>query len=172
MNLINKIRQNPKHYAKIIEEEINNIIVEKNEYYPKKIKIIYKNKIKVALGKGKSAFREAIEELKNMEPMEPLILRNENCLTLPDDMEDYDNPHFLKDKVKEKSENNIHINIFYKERVSDPEISVLLMIVDDRNKKDSGKKRKAILNKDYKYIGITSKYIDDNFISYYSFSKS
>ena len=107
-----------------------------------------------------------------MEPMEPLILRNENCLTLPDDMEDYDNPHFLKDKVKEKSENNIHINIFYKERVSDPEISVLLMIVDDRNKKDSGKKRKAILNKDYKYIGITSKYIDDNFISYYSFSKS
>ena len=46
------------------------------------------------------------------------------------------------------------------------------MIVDDRNKKDSGKKRKAILNKDYKYIGITSKYIDDNFISYYSFSKS
>ena len=172
LNLINKIRQNPKHYAKIIEEEINNIIVEKNEYYPKKNKIIYKNKIKVALGKGESAFREAIEELKNMEPMEPLILRNENCLTLPDDMEDYDNPHFLKDKVKEKSENNIHINIFYKERVSDPEISVLLMIVDDRNKKDSGKKRKAILNKDYKYIGITSKYIDDNFISYYSFSKS
>ena len=29
LNLINKIRQNPKHYAKIIEEEINNIIVEK-----------------------------------------------------------------------------------------------------------------------------------------------
>lgn len=171
LNLINKIRQNPKHYAKIIEEEINHIIVEKNKYYPKKNKIIYKNKMKVALDKGESAFREAIKELKNMEPMEPLILRKENCLTLPDNMEDYENSHFLKDKVKEKSE-NIHINLFYKERVSDPEISVLLMIIDDRNKKDSGKKRKAILNKDYKYIGITSKYIDDNFISYYSFSKS
>ena len=60
---------------------------------------------------------------------------------------------------------------FYKERVGDPDISVLLMIVDDRNKMDTGKKRKALLNSEFKYIGITSKYIDDVFISYYSFSK-
>ena len=45
------------------------------------------------------------------------------------------------------------------------------MIVDDRNKMDSGKKRKAILNRDFKFIGITSKFIDDTFISYFSFSK-
>ena len=135
-NLINQIRQNPKYYAKIIEKEISNIIVEENKLFPKKNKIIYENKVKVALARGEIAFREAIEELK------------------------------------EKLENNIHINIYYKEKVSDPEASVLLMIVDDRNKKDSGKKRKAILNKDYKYIGITSKYINDIFISYFSFSKS
>ena len=103
--------------------------------------------------------------------MEPLEFREENCLDLPDDIEDYDNPNFLKNKVKEKLENNIHINVFYKEKVCIPEISVLLMVVDDRNKKDSGKKRKAILNRDFKYIGITSKYIDDIFIAYFSFSK-
>ena len=56
--------------------------------------------------------------------------------------------------------------------MSDPDISVLLMIVDDRNKLDSGRKRKTILNKDMKYIGITSKYIDNIFVSYFSFSKS
>lgn len=171
-NLINQIRQNPKHYAKKIEEEINNILIEENKLFPEQKKIIYKNKVKVALSRGESAFRESIEELKNMEPMEPLEFRQENCLTLPDNIEEYEDPHFLKDKVREKSENNIHINIYYKEKVSDPEASVLLMIVDDRNKKDSGKKRKAILNKEYKYIGITSKYIDDIFISYFSFSKS
>ena len=172
LNLINQIRQNPKYYAKIIEEEIKNIIIEENKIFKEQKKIIYKNKVKVALARGETAFREAMRELKNMEPMKPLEFRQENCLTLPDNIEEYENPHFLKDKVREKSENNIHINIYYKEKVSDPEASVLLMIVDDRNKKDSGKKRKAILNKEYKYIGITSKYIDDIFISYFSFSKS
>ena len=105
-----------------------------------------------------------------MEPMEPLEFREENCLTLPDGIED-DNSDFLKNKVKEKLKDNIYINVFFKEKVCIPEISVLLMIVDDRNKMDSGKKRKAILNRDFKFIGITSKFIDDTFISYFSFSK-
>ena len=93
--------------------------------------------------------------------MKPLEFREDNCLVLPDNIDDYNNSNFLIEEVKEKLENNIHINIFYKERISDPNISALLMIVDDRGKIDSGKKRKAILNKDFKYIGITSKYIDD-----------
>ena len=170
-NLINKIRTNPKDYANIIEESKENIVEEENEIdFPEK-KIIYKCEIKVALSRGREAFEEAAKELRNTEPMEPLEFREENCLDLPDDIEDYDNPNFLKNKVKEKLENNIHINVFYKEKVCIPEISVLLMVVDDRNKKDSGKKRKAILNRDYKYIGITSKYIDDIFIAYFSFSK-
>lgn len=170
-NLINKIRTNPKDYANIIEESKENIVEEENEIdFPEK-KIIYKYEIKVALSRGREAFEEAAKELRNTEPMEPLEFREENCLDLPDDIEDYDNPNFLKNKVKEKLENNIHINVFYKEKVCIPEISVLLMVVDDRNKKDSGKKRKAILNRDFKYIGITSKYIDDIFIAYFSFSK-
>ncbi len=51
-----------------------------------------------------------------------------------------------------------------------PQVSVLLMVVDD-NGKNSGKKRKAILNKHFKYIGITYKFIGKTFISYFSFSK-
>ena len=169
-NLINQIRANPKEYADTIEESINNIIEEKDENNPSENKIIFKNQIKVALVRGEEAFKETAEELRNMEPMEPLEFREENCLTLPDDIEE-DNSNFLKSKVKEKLKDNININIFFKEKISIPEISVLLMIVDDRNKKDSGKKRKAILNKDFKFIGITSKFIDDIFIAYFSFSK-
>ena len=169
-NLINQIRANPKEYADTIEESINYIIEEKDENNPSENKIIYKNQIKVALVRGEEAFKETAEELRNMEPMEPLEFREENCLTLPDDIEE-DNSNFLKSKVKEKLKDNININIFFKEKISIPEISVLLMIVDDRNKKDSGKKRKAILNKDFKFIGITSKFIDDIFIAYFSFSK-
>ena len=169
-NLINQIRANPKEYADTIEESINNIIEEKDENNPSENKIIFKNQIKVALVRGEEAFKETAEELRNMEPMEPLEFREENCLTLPDDIEE-DNSNFLKSKVKEKLKDNININIFFKEKISIPEISVLLMIVDDRNKKDSGKKRKAILNKDFKFIGITSKFIDDTFIAYFSFSK-
>lgn len=171
LNLINKIRKNPKDYADVIEDSIKNIDQEKYLKNPKVSKLIYKGKINVALVRGEPAFREAAEELRNMEPVEPLKFRKANCLTLPDDIEDYDNSKYLIDKVKEKMKDNIHINVFYKERVGDPEISVLLMIVDDRNKMDTGKKRKALLNSEFKYIGITSKYIDDVFISYYSFSK-
>ena len=171
INLINKIRINPKDYANIIEESMKNIVEEESETDSSERTIIYKSEIKVALFKGREAFEEAANELRNMEPMEPLEFREENCLDLPDNIEDYDNSNFLKNKVKEKLENNIHINVFYKERVNIPDISVLLMIVDDRKKKDSGKKRKAILNRDFKYIGITSKYIDNIFIAYFSFSK-
>ena len=172
LNLINKIRNNPKEYAYIIEESINNIIEEKNEKNPLKKKFVYKGKVKVALIRGKIAFNEVAKELRNMEPMEPLEFREDNCLPLPDCIEDYNESTYLKNKVREKEEKGIHINCFYKERVSDPDISVLLMIVDDRNKLDSGRKRKTILNKDMKYIGITSKYIDNIFVSYFSFSKS
>ena len=44
------------------------------------------------------------------------------------------------------------------------------MIVDD-NGKNSAKKRKALLNKNYKYIGISFRFIRKTFIAYYSFSK-
>ena len=44
------------------------------------------------------------------------------------------------------------------------------MIVDD-NYKNAGRKRESILNKDYKYIGISSKLFGKAFIAYFTFSK-
>ena len=44
------------------------------------------------------------------------------------------------------------------------------MIVDDSTK-SPGKKRQAVLNKNYKYIGISSKFIGKTFVAYFTFSK-
>ena len=44
------------------------------------------------------------------------------------------------------------------------------MIVDD-SEKNPGKKRQAVLNPEFKYIGISSKFIGKTFIAYFAFSK-
>ena len=65
----------------------------------------------------------------------------------------------------------INIDIFYKDLVKIPEVSALLMIVDDSGK-NSGKKRMTLLDKDIKYIGVNSTFIGKTFIAYLSFAKS
>jgi len=44
------------------------------------------------------------------------------------------------------------------------------MIVND-TKKNTGKKRLALLKKDLKYIGVTSKFIGKTFIAHFALSK-
>jgi hypothetical protein len=51
-----------------------------------------------------------------------------------------------------------------------PEVSALLMIVDD-SEKNPGKKRNALLNKEFKYIGISNKFFEGKFLAYFTFSK-
>ena len=170
VELINKIRQSPKEYADVIEDSIQNIIIEDNSLDPSKPKIIYKQKIKVALTRGEPAFREAAKELKNMTAIPPLKFKKEICIPLPDNEEEFKDSNNLREKVQEILAKKILINVFFKELVKIPEVSALLMIVDD-NGKNSGKKRKAILNKHYKYIGVSFRFIGKKFISYFSFSK-
>ena len=43
-------------------------------------------------------------------------------------------------------------------------------VVDD-NVKNPGRKRNAILNKDFKYVGINSQFIGKKFVAYFAFSK-
>ena len=170
VNIINTIRQNPKVYADVIEDSIKNIILEDNNKDPAKPKLIYKEKVKVALTRGEQAFLEAAQELRNMSPIPPLEFKEEMCIPLPDNEKDFKDSNYLRNKVKEILAKNVRINVFFKEMVKIPQVSVLLMIVDD-NGKNSGKKRRAILNENFKYIGITYRFIGKTFISYFSFSK-
>ena len=63
------------------------------------------------------------------------------------------------------------ISVFFKDMVKIPEVSALLMIVDDSGK-NVCKKRKALLNPEFEYIGIRSKFIGKYFIAFLSFSKN
>ena len=44
------------------------------------------------------------------------------------------------------------------------------MIVDD-SAKNPGKKRQAVLDENFKYIGVSSGFVGKTFIAYFSFSK-
>ena len=169
VELINNIRENPSEYANVIEDSIKNIIEEEDKENPSNIRLIYKKKVKVALNKGESAFHEAAEILRTLPSLPPLEFKTEICLPLPENEEQLHDPTFLREQVRIIREET-QIDVFFKDLIKIPEVSGLLMIVDDTNK-NAGKKRMALLNKDLKYIGVTCKFIGKTFIAYFTFSK-
>ena len=170
IEIINTIRQDPVSYADVVIDSMKNIVEDNNKNDASKNKIIYKKKVKVALTRGKSAFLEAAEDLRNTEPLPPLEFVPEICIPLPEDELDMKDNNFLKKKVIELRKEGIHIDVFYKDLVKIPEVSALLMIVDDSGK-NAGKKRMTLLDKNIKYIGVSSRFVGKTFIAYLSFVK-
>ena len=168
LELINKIRANPSSYADVVLDGINNIIINQ-DFDERKSKIIYKQKVKVSLSKGEPAFREAAEILKEMQPLPALEFKEEICVPLPETEEELNDHSYLKRQINIIQENN-NIDLFFKDLIKLPEVSTLLMIVDD-SEKNPGKKRNALLNEEFKYIGISNKFIGKKFIAYFTFSK-
>lgn len=168
LELINTIRSDPKNYSNEIEKSIKNIVEIKNKDLNKP-KYIYKKKIKVALAKGEPAFKQAAEQLRNINPLPPLEFKKEICVPLPEKEEDINDPNYLQEQIKLLKENT-NVDIFFKDLIKVPEISSLLMIVDD-SEKNRGKKRHTLLNPDFKYIGISSKFFGKTFVAYFTFSK-
>ena len=169
LEIINKIRENPVAYADVIEDSIKYIIEVPDKEDETKSRLVFKKKVKVALNKGESAFHEAAEILRQMEPMAPLEFNGNICIPLPQDEEELRDPNYLKEQVKTMKEDN-NIDLFFKDLIKLPDVSALLMIVDD-SVKNSGRKRQAILNKDFKYIGINSHFVGKTFLAYFAFSK-
>ena len=169
LDIINRIREDPASYADYIEDSIKNIVEEIDKKDETKTKLIYKKKVKVALTRGEIAFREAAEKLRNMEPVPPLELNENIIIPLPETEEEIKDPTFLKEHVKALRENT-NIDLFFKDLIKLPEVSALLMVVDD-SVKNPGRKRQAILNKDFKYVGINSHFIGKTFVAYFAFSK-
>ena len=169
LEIINKIRENPHKYADFIEDSIEHIQEIPDPEDETKIKYIFKKKVKVALNKGEEAFHEAADILRKMEPLPPLEFDGNICIPLPQNEEELKDPNYLKEQVKNLKEIN-NIDLFFKDLIKLPDVSALLMVVDD-NIKNSGRKRQAILNKDFKFIGINSHFIGKTFIAYFSFSK-
>ena len=169
IELINNIRSDPIGYANIIEDSIKYIIKTTDKNNPSNVRLIFKKKVQIALIRGEPAFREAIEYLRSMNPIPPLKFKKDICIPLPENENEFNDPNFLKEQVKQVRKKT-EVDIFFKDLVKIPEISALIMIVDDTTK-DAGKKRLALLNKDLKYVGVTSKFIGKNFIAYFALSK-
>ena len=176
IDLINEIRADPPKYSNIIFNNLQYITKEiritandetgQNE---EKEEIYFQKKVKVKLNIGEKAFTEAANSLKNTKPMRELLLNDEIKLNLPDNEDDMNDNNFIKKQLIEIRKNN-NINAFFKDSIKNPEVAILLMIVGDY-KDGQNKKRNAILNPEYKYIAINSKFIGNLFIAYYTFSK-
>ena len=161
---INKLRTNPKEMIQKIEENKRFIFVgENNEIFFKKNKIIFN------LNKGNQIFDETINILNNIKPMERLIYNKNITIKIPDNEDDINNYDYLRNQVEELQNNGKHISSFWSEKIKDPEICFLMMIIDD-NYIEAGLKRKDLLNPDMKYIGIISAEINNNFNCYITLS--
>ena len=101
--------------------------------------------------------------------MEPFIFKDKIVLPLPKTEEEIMNHKFINNQANEIMKKT-KINFYFQEYIKNPEVAVLMMIVDD-NKNMNGTKRNNILNPDFKYIGINSTFVGKNFIAYFSFSK-
>lgn len=169
VELINNIREDPVGYADLIEDSIKYITEETDKDDPSKVRLIFKKKVKVALNRGEPAFIEAADYLRSLTPLPQLEFTQEKCIPLPESEEELKDPTFLREQVK-KIREHTKVDVFFKDLVKIPDVSGLLMIVDDTNK-GAGKKRMALLNPDLKYVGVTCKFIGKHFIAYLAFSK-
>ena len=156
---INKIRENPQSFIEVIEKSKSNIFLDKRGFY------IYKSNVKVALNKGKDAFDEAINYLKNLKPMKPLIFSNELMIQSPNNEEQVKDKKYMNEQINLKVQNGIPIKSFWRDIIKDSKTCLLLMIVDDTGI-NSGKKRNDILDPSMQCIGIVSKKIGNSFASY------
>ena len=156
---INTIRADPQSFIGVIEDSKANICKDK------KGRLIFNGKVKIALNEGESAFNECIEYLKNLEPMEPLEFDPYLTIQPPQSEQEIKDKNDIHKKVDDMISNGVYISSYWRDFIKDPEISFLLMIVDD-NGVNKGRKRNDILNPSMKYIGISSAEIKRNFVSY------
>ena len=146
--LINNIRTNPHDFIKVIEQA---------EKFIKEIngrKIFEDNNIKVALNEGITMFNDCKTYLNSIQPMDELNFCDEIVLECPTEEAKINEKNIFKEKVLEKKD-KCGIISYFRDSIYIPEISVLLMIVDD-SVKNPRKKRESLLNPNFKYIGISA----------------
>ena len=159
LSQINKIRTEPQSFIGVIEDSKANIMKDHLG------RLIYNGKIKVCLNTGEAAFDEAIQFLKELEPMEPLIYNPQITINAPLNEDDILDKDDLNKKIKAMMNLGFNFRSYWRDVIKDPEISFLLMIIDDNGIK-SGMKRKDILCPYVKYIGISSSEVNQNFVCY------
>ena len=156
---INEIRSNPQSYINFIENSKKNIMTDK------KGRLIYNGTIKIALTRGEQAFDEAIDFLKKSKSMEQLVFNPYLTVEMPKTANEIKYKNDLRYKVEKMINKGIIIKSFWRDVIRDPEISFLMMMVDDTGEM-SGMRRKDLLDPNMKYIGINAVEINGSFVCY------
>ena len=130
---------------------------------------IFASKVKVALYRGRPAFEEAIDFLRNQEQVAPLFFDESICVKVPENEEDIKDKEYMIKKVEEINAKEVTVLAYWRDIVKDPETSFMMMLVDDNAK---GTMRKLdIFNKEFTRIGITRKKKKKMFAAYITFAK-
>ena len=95
LNIINKIRTNPKEYIKEIKENEKYIIPFSKNYF-----IFCKKNFKIALNKGIEAFENAINDLNSREVMSNLVLKNEIIIKIPKNENELNDVNYFKHQAE------------------------------------------------------------------------
>jgi hypothetical protein len=153
--LINKCRSNPSDFAKIIEQHIQFIQEENGHFY-----YVRKDLPKIALKEGEKAFRDLIERLRNTSPLNPLEMREDLHVTIPENQEEWAKKEYLASAINEVKHNSVgkdYKNFQFHFDIGSPrsEDSFVIQLVDDTSFK--GARTNNLLNPNFKYIGINSK---------------
>ena len=161
LSKINQLRANPQSYINTIEKAKNNIMTDKHG------RLLYNAKIKIALSRGEQAFNEAIDFLRTSKATDKLIFNPYLTVEMPKSENEIKYKNDLRYKVEGLINKGIIIKSFWRDVIKDPEISFLMMIVDDIGEK-SGMRRKDLLDPNMKYIGISSVEINGSFVCYFT----
>ncbi len=166
---INKIRMNPISIIEKIEMFKEKIIEKDN-----KILFDCGNNVYSLLNKGKKAFDDCIKYLSTQISLEPIELNNDLKINInienEVEKEYYYSLEFIEKILKQKFEsikNEYDILGFHYDICSNnTEISSILQLVDD-DIENNLTRRKNILNRNVKYVGISYVNIKENIICYY-----
>ena len=161
---INNLRKNPQNFIKVIEDSKKNVI--KDKYG----NLVYNGKLKIALKQGISSFDNAINFLNQSKPAEKLIYNPYIIPKMPSNENEIKNYRDLSNKVDQLLNDGIQIESYWRDVIQDPELSFLMMIIDDNGTK-SGMRRKDLLDPKMKYIGINSVEINGRFVAYITLAK-
>jgi hypothetical protein len=151
--------------------KINNL----NYYYSKswkktgKFKIKINNICNVVLKNGEKLFISTLDIMKNFEGMNLLKWSDDLCLPISDNFEDITKRETISNLLSKIEDLGKFSNIgfYYDIGIKNPIISTVLQIVDDSPFR--GNRRNNIMNSTFTHIGITSKIINGNICSYFTF---
>jgi hypothetical protein len=160
MKEMNKCRTNPVEYANIVESHIKYIQNNTDPNSKNAAFYVKENIPKIALVRGEIAFRETIEILKKLKPLNPLEQREDLQVPIPEDQSSWiikdlisENVNKLKAKAKEEGKYT-NFNFHFDIGSSQPESSFVLQLVDDTAFK--GNRSKNLLSSSFKFVGINS----------------